>query len=322
MRSPHPSEYIHHKPVCCQSLEASVACRSGGACVAAFIDIAAEQTKSDSEAQQVHNSVPRRYIRVDSTICTYVVIIYRGSFRVFLENWDRTPAVVWWQARPLRGALPVHAVCSTICFLCSIISHVGGECRDFVEGIKKLGKSIQGGLPIVGLISRLTAPEGGFDELTYPEFCRTQLEAGSNRLNFAIADLEAAHGQQAGRRAVLLYAWMIKQGIQVLPDEFFVLSARRLNASMDVEAEMNRFEQALEVERRQYLEPTVPDPEREVAVAIDALATCCLGLKDPQAIGDSDKTLILDILAVLFDNVDEDKIKGLMDNKASRAYVG
>lgn len=37
--------------------------------------------------------------------------------------------------------------------------------RDFVEGIRKLGKSIQGGLPIVGLISRLTAPEGGFDEL-------------------------------------------------------------------------------------------------------------------------------------------------------------
>lgn len=30
---------------------------------------------------------------------------------------------------------------------------------------------------------------------TYPEFCRAQLEAGSNRLNFAIADLEAIHGQ-------------------------------------------------------------------------------------------------------------------------------
>jgi len=30
---------------------------------------------------------------------------------------------------------------------------------------------------------------------TYPEFCRSQLEAGSNRLNFAIGDLEAAHGQ-------------------------------------------------------------------------------------------------------------------------------
>ena len=36
------------------------------------------------------------------------------------------------------------------------------------------------------------------------------------------------------------------------------------------------------------------------------------GLKDPQAIGDSDKVLVLDILAVLFDGVGEEKIKELM----------
>jgi len=47
---------------------------------------------------------------------------------------------------------------------------------------------------------------------------------------------------------------------------------------MDVEAEMNRFEQALEVERRQYLEPVKPDARRQVTVAVDALATCCLGM--------------------------------------------
>lgn len=46
---------------------------------------------------------------------------------------------------------------------------------------------------------------------------------------------------------------------------------------MDVEAEMNRFEQALEVEKRQYLDQTEVDPERKVRIAIDALSTCCLG---------------------------------------------
>lgn len=46
---------------------------------------------------------------------------------------------------------------------------------------------------------------------------------------------------------------------------------------MDVEAEMNRFEQALEVEKRQYFEQPNVDPVREVTVALDALATCCLG---------------------------------------------
>lgn len=47
---------------------------------------------------------------------------------------------------------------------------------------------------------------------------------------------------------------------------------------MDVEAEMNRFEQALEVEKRQYLEQAEVDVVREVTVAVDALSTCCLGV--------------------------------------------
>lgn len=48
----------------------------------------------------------------------------------------------------------------------------------------------------------------------------------------------------------------------------------------------------------------------------------CAGLKDPQPIGDSDKALVLDVLAVLFDEVDEDMIKEVMDSKAARVYVG
>lgn len=38
--------------------------------------------------------------------------------------------------------------------------------------------------------------------------------------------------------------------------------------------------------------------------------------------GDSDKALVLDVLAVLFDEVDEDMIKEVMDSKAARVYVG
>lgn len=36
---------------------------------------------------------------------------------------------------------------------------------DFFSGIKAVAKKVQGSLPIVGLVSRLAAPEGGFDEL-------------------------------------------------------------------------------------------------------------------------------------------------------------
>lgn len=38
-------------------------------------------------------------------------------------------------------------------------------CRDFMSNVKRVAKKIQGGLPIVGLLSRLSAPGGGFDEI-------------------------------------------------------------------------------------------------------------------------------------------------------------
>jgi hypothetical protein len=66
---------------------------------------------------------------------------------------------------------------------------------------------------------------------TYPEFCRTWLEKGSDKLNFAIADLEAKYKKQAGRRPVLFFAWMVQMGLGVLPAQYFILAARRLHAS-------------------------------------------------------------------------------------------
>lgn len=35
---------------------------------------------------------------------------------------------------------------------------------DIFEGIKRVAKKIQGALPIIGLVSRLATPGGGFDE--------------------------------------------------------------------------------------------------------------------------------------------------------------
>ena len=37
--------------------------------------------------------------------------------------------------------------------------------RGFVDVVKQFGRKLQGGLPIVGLISRLSSPGGGFDDL-------------------------------------------------------------------------------------------------------------------------------------------------------------
>lgn len=40
-----------------------------------------------------------------------------------------------------------------------------GRDEGFLNGLKAVAKKVQGALPIVGLLSRLTAPAGGFDEL-------------------------------------------------------------------------------------------------------------------------------------------------------------
>jgi hypothetical protein len=48
-------------------------------------------------------------------------------------------------------------------YLCS-----GGS---FMDSVVKVAKKIQGALPIIGLISRLTADEGGFDELVRACMC-------------------------------------------------------------------------------------------------------------------------------------------------------
>lgn len=41
-------------------------------------------------------------------------------------------------------------------------------CRDMLSNVKRVAKKIQGSLPIVGLLSRLSAPGGGFDEIVSP----------------------------------------------------------------------------------------------------------------------------------------------------------
>lgn len=42
---------------------------------------------------------------------------------------------------------------------------------NFLDNVKRVAKTIQGALPIIGLVSRLTADEGGFDELVRISSC-------------------------------------------------------------------------------------------------------------------------------------------------------
>ena len=94
-------------------------------------------------------------------------------------------------------------------------------------------KQVQGALPIVGLLSRLAAPEGGIgsDVLAYPEYSRTVFEAAPQGFQIAVADLQDRYGQAAQRKYILLCLWMTQQGAGVIPNKNIVDGARRLRVS-------------------------------------------------------------------------------------------
>lgn len=181
---------------------------------------------------------------------------------------------------------------------------------------KRLARTVQGGLPIVGLLSRLAAPGGGvgWDELAYPEFARALVdtdasESGSRWAEAATA-LAKAHGPCAQSRNVTLCLWMAAAGGGgLVASRAVILGARRLTVTQDIEIEVDRFAgaraAALEQggSRAAKLAPRPrPSPQAAVDLAVDALATLCLGLNDgdPVDAGDASlfETLIPPALAV------------------------
>lgn len=77
-------------------------------------------------------------------------------------------------------------------------------CRDAFADIKRIAKKIQGALPIVGLVSRLSSPGGGFDEISYPEFCRSAFDAADSGVRNAVVEMEKRYGKVKW----LMYQWV------------------------------------------------------------------------------------------------------------------
>lgn len=109
----------------------------------------------------------------------------------------------------------------------------GGNGDNKNSGIGRLLKTVQGALPVVGLLSRLTSAEGGVgnDDCAYPEYCRMVYEAAPEGFQIALADLQSKYGDCAQRRYVLLVLWMVKEGCGIVSDKLIVDSARRVRVS-------------------------------------------------------------------------------------------
>ncbi|PSC77003.1 calcium homeostasis regulater C 1 [Micractinium conductrix] len=159
-----------------------------------------------------------------------------------------------------------------------------------------MAKRAVGALPIIGLISRLTATEGGIgnDAQAYPEFCRQVFDAAPQGFQIAVAELQDRHGKAAQRKYVLLALWMARHGGGIVPGKAIVDSARRVRVSSDLEFEMDRFSEALnEINSKYtYMERPRGSLAQQADIAVDALARLVLALKDGAPIAAEDAPLI------------------------------
>ena len=182
----------------------------------------------------------------------------------------------------------------------------GGGLDSLFDAARRAARTVQGGLPVVGLLSRLAAPAGGvgWDELAYPEFARGLVDNDARNAGGAWAAaataLAARHGAPAQLRNVTLCLWMAGTGGGgLVPAASVVKAARRAAVTNDVEVEMDRFDAA----RADGIAAaggggggaatprTLTPPDVATAVAVDALATLCLGLPDGAPIDAEDAAL-------------------------------
>jgi len=194
-------------------------------------------------------------------------------------------------------------------------------------GFGKFMKQVRDGLPVVGLISRLTTPEGidsGKEIPTYNEFCRSYLENAPAEFNTAMIQLEkSGTTQTAQRRFVMICVWMCKYGAGILSDSFLAKAGLRLPITRDIEAEMDRFDmdRTKIVSKYPLMEPPQPNLPKGAVLAVDAVASCCYGVSQADALPEGANAHIVEIVSTVFKEVSREDIEEAVQSRASRTYA-
>lgn len=148
-------------------------------------------------------------------------------------------------------------------------------------GVLSFLQTVKQNLPIVGLLSRLTAPEGGqtAGPLSYGEYCRARFEsADANAFGTAVTEL--SRGRKLNARALLFVCWMVSQGAGLVPEDVILAaSARVASRSVDLEFELYRYEEALDAARKRRTRlkapPALPSREEAALVLEKGLRAAC-----------------------------------------------
>ncbi|GMH36577.1 hypothetical protein BSKO_04445 [Bryopsis sp. KO-2023] len=177
---------------------------------------------------------------------------------------------------------------------------------DLGGAVKRFAKEVQSKLPLVGLFSRLTAPEGGVgtSELSYQEFCRTMYDKSTADDDFTIAcyELEQDKGQAADGRYILCALWMAKFAIGLLPNKDIVLAATRLRVTQDLEIEIDRIDIGREEALKKYSYMQRPNPglTTSIPVTVDTLCRLILGEVEDGIVSERDQELLTMLIKSVF----------------------
>ena len=159
--------------------------------------------------------------------------------------------------------------------------------QDFSLG--KLAKKVQGSIPVVSLVSKLSPQRGASAQtpFSYNEYCRAKLDAAGGT-DFGASLSELCDESHKEPRTLLLLTWMAYEGDGLLPPDLARSAAARLSSTgFDYEYEIYRFEQArdeaIENARR---ETNRRGTTRGRALAEEALVACCFGASGAERVSE------------------------------------
>lgn len=212
---------------------------------------------------------------------------------------------------PRQGRLP-RLACGT---------RIRAGNSDFEANVRKVLKKVQGSLPIIGLVSRLATPEGGFDEVSHMEFGRTMFDTMGPDCRSSISLLDKKYGKYANTKWLFMILWMAKYGSGVVPLKDIVNAAKRIRYSQDVEVEVERFEGTRREAAKKYQFMEIPEGtlRDKLTVSIDALGAMVFGLKDGESPSAEDSAMLAGIIKAAFPEADVQLIRTLIQERSQRA---
>lgn len=182
-----------------------------------------------------------------------------------------------------------------------------------------------GALPVVGLLARIMADEGGVgdDLVDFAEFRRRVGKKCSIADSKAFYQFQKRRGKEGEPLYVLLCCWLAAIGAGLLKTEEILEGAARLRVSDDIEFEEQTFIALMNEarERRAKLKTAPPALPMEIRVqkALDAIYVCSFW-KDP--VEQEDELLLTTMLSTVFPSVQGQEIERLVKEKAEKVAAG